>query len=718
MSAVVETIKKVKTNCQNILTFEKRLELKTNGRPLPELQIRQTSKDKNKDVHRNFRRGMYDFSDWICGCEVTNAFYCFVCLIFSNAQDSMWCKNGVTDLKHLKDKIRKHSLSAEHMKCSINYAIIGRVDIRSQLDNAYRKSLTDFNQKVTENRYFLNKIIDCVKFCGAFELALRGYDDAIPSETENPGVFRGLVDFVSELDLIFKDYLEKNTDFKGTSKTVQNDLLDSMLVVAQEKIKLEIQSADFVAVQVIETADSSNKTRMVFIIRYIFNGNVHERFLKFTDPSGTTSEILTNVILKELEILEINKTPEKLIAQSYDGASAMSGRLGGVQTKIKEHYPEAHFIHCYAHQLNLIVQKAASQDKNVKIFFANLQAFSTFFSRSPKRIAVLDEFVQIRLPRSAPTTWYFNTHCVVTVFLYQTDILACLEKIIDTEEDADSLNQAIGLKNFLQDQDFLYWLHFFHLIMPNCDILFNQLQNRGIDAIFLKNYICSFKKSIEDVRNKIASEAPSETPVSSTTGPGDAKRCRRNEDSKRRVSLQVCDIIISEISHRFSFSDHLIIAQLFYGDQFKEYTTKFPESILKLVKKDFPCINNVKLKTELEVIYEREDFHESSGALAILQLFIKNNLCETFSESVKLLKILCTLPMTTVEPERCFSTLKRIKTFLRNTKGQERLSALAMLSIEKSFIKNIINYNELVIEHFSNSKETTDNRIELKFERV
>lgn len=34
----------------------------------------------------------------------------------------------------------------------------------------------------------------------------------------------------------------------------------------------------------------------------------------------------------------------------------MSGRLGRIQKKIKELYPQANFIHCYAHQLNLIPQ--------------------------------------------------------------------------------------------------------------------------------------------------------------------------------------------------------------------------------------------------------------------------------------------------------------------------------------------------------------------------
>ncbi|KAF3859042.1 hypothetical protein F7725_021441 [Dissostichus mawsoni] len=52
------------------------------------------------------------------------------------------------------------------------------------------------------------------------------------------------------------------------------------------------------------------------------------------------------------------------------------------------------------------------------------------------------------------------------------------------------------------------------------------------------------------------------------------------------------------------------------------------------------------------------------------EFFMENNLQSTFTETVRLLKILITTPMTTAESERCFSTLKRIKTFLRNTMSQ------------------------------------------------
>jgi histone deacetylase complex regulatory component SIN3 len=51
-----------------------------------------------------------------------------------------------------------------------------------------------------------------------------------------------------------------------------------------------------------------------------------------------------------------------------------------------------------------------------------------------------------------------------------------------------------------------------------------------------------------------------------------------------------------------------------------------------------------------------------------------------------LLKILATLPVSTASAESSFSTLKRLKTYLRNTIGQERLTGLALLNIYRDVI--------------------------------
>jgi len=54
---------------------------------------------------------------------------------------------------------------------------------------------------------------------------------------------------------------------------------------------------------------------------------------------------------------------------------------------------------------------------------------------------------------------------------------------------------------------------------------------------------------------------------------------------------------------------------------------------------------------------------------------------EYFPNISFLLKILATLPVSTATPELSFSTLKRLKNFLRNPSGQERLTGLALLSV-------------------------------------
>lgn len=81
------------------------------------------------------------------------------------------------------------------------------------------------------------------------------------------------------------------------------------------------------------------------------------------------------------------------------------------------------------------------------------------------------------------------------------------------------------------------------------------------------------------------------------------------------------------------------------------------------------------MKIELSIIYTRPDFKYLKAFLKILKM---HNLEGTFRETVKILELIITIQMTTVEAERCFSIVKKDICFLRNTMGKERLSALSM----------------------------------------
>lgn len=52
----------------------------------------------------------------------------------------------------------------------------------------------------------------------------------------------------------------------------------------------------------------------------------------------------------------------------------------------------------------------------------------------------------------------------------------------------------------------------------------------------------------------------------------------------------------------------------------------------------------------------------------------------------EIFKIFLTIPTSTASCERSFSCLWRLKTFLRTTMGQERLSSLGLLQIEKNCV--------------------------------
>ena len=60
-----------------------------------------------------------------------------------------------------------------------------------------------------------------------------------------------------------------------------------------------------------------------------------------------------------------------------------------------------------------------------------------------------------------------------------------------------------------------------------------------------------------------------------------------------------------------------------------------------------------------------------------------------FTEVEQLTKLLLTLPSSNAEAERSFSSLRRLKTFLCNSIGQQRLNHVALLHVHKDRLDKI-----------------------------
>ena len=87
------------------------------------------------------------------------------------------------------------------------------------------------------------------------------------------------------------------------------------------------------------------------------------------------AESLAMIILTTLRNHQLD--PSYIVSQGYDGASVMSGNCSGVQTRIREVAPQAIYVHCNAHCLNLCLVDSICE---IVSFFASLEALYVFLS--------------------------------------------------------------------------------------------------------------------------------------------------------------------------------------------------------------------------------------------------------------------------------------------------------------------------------------------------
>lgn len=194
-------------------------------------------------------------------------------------------------------------------------------------------------------------MIHVVCYLGKQELVFRGHREN--TESLNKDNYLELLDLLAQEEQFLKDHFMSSSIFKGVSNTIQNNLIQCITNILNSKIVKEIKYASFVSIQADETTDVSYQSKMSLIFRYVIEQNIIKRFVGFFDFSKDKTGLgLTEVINAETIKWEVGN---KIVGQTYDGASVMAGGKNGVQTIIRQTYPSALFIHCYAHQLNLVL---------------------------------------------------------------------------------------------------------------------------------------------------------------------------------------------------------------------------------------------------------------------------------------------------------------------------------------------------------------------------
>jgi len=556
------------------------------------------------------------------------------------------------------------------------------------LNEQRRLNISVHNAKVKENREILKDLINATCFLAKQQLAFRGNDESTTSS--NRGNYVELLHAFAEKDDRLARHLETSTVFSGLSNRIQNDLIEAIGDVIRNGIKKEINAALFVAVEVDETTDVTNKAQISVILRSVAKSEVacevREAFLGFDDVSNDRRAAAIAEYI--LGVLEKYKCVEKLVAQTYDGAAVMASEINGVQAKIKEKVPEAIFTHCYAHKLNLVLTHSAKCMPQSRTFFKTVEGLGTFFSKSTKRTHLLDDVVKRRLPRAAPTRWSSNSRLLQTISMYQSDLRAVFHIMSENPDswDNDTLMMATGYDRWLTKASTCFFIMAYEDIFSETDALFRVLQNKVMDIGFCCARIRDTIGVVERQRQEFDSFYERFEQKCATLGLTDSDRLQSKQsvrDERKRMFYNVMDNISVQLKARFDNFGELAFLGLVDCTKFEEMSHHFDDTKMQSLSKYARFFDFVRLKADLIGLYSSQTVrNECKSPGQLLSFLAQKDLMKTVPEATNLLQLVLTIPPTTVSVERSFSALKRLKTYSRNRTDQGRLSSLAIISIE------------------------------------
>lgn len=321
------------------------------------------------------------------------------------------------------------------------------------------------------------------------------------------------VRLLAEYDPIMNELLmDPQKKVKYLSWKIQNELIDLPATNIRNSVCEEIRNSQYFSIIMDSTQDIVKLDQVSIVIRYVVINHdertisIKESFLGFfaIDKHGAQDyEELITAILSKLNI-DISKCR----GQGYDGASVMSGVYTGVQKRIKDKVPTASYVHCCAHNLNLVISDAAKSSLKVASFFETVQAIFNFFSVSAPRWASLafgdDEYKKIKLKvlkKVCPTRWESRHQSIYALKLRFIDVLKALTNLSLTSSKNDEKVSSLSLKKKLESIEFVLILCLWEKILRALHGVSKSLQNPNKNLHNACKNLKEAKTVIENLRD-------------------------------------------------------------------------------------------------------------------------------------------------------------------------------------------------------------------------
>lgn len=677
---------------------------------------------------------------WLIYSKKLNRVYCFCCKLFGNCRTQL-SSDGCYDWRNLGKVLKRHENTSDHLKSMMKwFELEGRLRSGKTIDQENEALIRQAKKHWHD---LIIRLVDIINFLAKHNLAFRGHRESFSSSEgldlkNNSGNFMDIFKLIAKYDVTLSEHLRRINDKEirdhYLSPEIQNELITLMSEEVIGVITKQIKSSKYYAFMLDCTKDAGRVEQMTVIFRFCNceTGLIEEHFVGFLDVNETNAANLTNVFLQKLK--DLNLDISLCRGQGFDNGSNMIGIHSGVKTRILEINPRAFFTPCGCHNWNLLIVDASKSSPAASSFFGFIQRIYTLFSRSSKRWTDIKEKLNLHLKSLSETRWESRISAIKAILLQFDEVVKCIEKLrSDNITDSDIVSDCDSVLREMMTFDFILMLHIWYEQLFRVNVISKLWQSPEIHIGAALEHLEKFCLWAEEFRetgfNTMIEKAKEFANNSEYDISLEFKRkritrkkklfdyeCEDNpiEEGEDRFRIEVfnkmLDSIISSTKTRFiGLQEHFKLFGFLYGiKQLKDISeNNLREKCENLAKAltdrstNKSDIDGCELLEEIEVFKEVIP-SEINDTPKLLQYIVSNNLNQIYPNLYIVLRICCTIPVSTATAEKSFSTLKLIKTYLRTSMSQERLTGLAVLSIE-SRIAAELDYNE-IIQQFSSKK--------------
>lgn len=289
-------------------------------------------------------------------------------------------------------------------------------------------------------------------------------------------------------------------------------------------------------------------------------------------------------------------------------------------------------------------------------------------------------------------------------------------------------HEARSLCAKIKDYKFICSLILWHDLLDRINPVSKQLQEKGLNVTLDLKAISNLKTFIEEYRSDISYKGILEKAKELSEEVDGEPQFKTFEEVRRRkkkchfdyehadespqspeekfranVFFRILDTAWASLNERFdAMKNHC--DNFSFLSNLSEIDNTNLKIKCSILEKLLQCSDNKDINAEElydEIVASKDIFTAGmNDPFDILNLIVSNNLC--FPNFMIILRILLSIPVSVASSERSFSKLKLIKTYLRSSISQERLTNLSLIAIENEICQEI-DVKE-IIEKFVNLK--------------